>query len=219
MEQNKSALAATNLDEINKHLPTPQQESQIAEELSELYSATNRAGAKGIKAGLGVPAVRPRGLKRASQFIDKYTPKRLSTPKSKLNAPLEQDEPANSSLRQLPEKVKIRLPRSFCADCGRTDRPHKGGAFNIVPYYQPQPGLGLDVGDLSIDYFCEECRLKAVTRDPLDDMVVDPTNGATLGDMRNFERLERIKKNRHEYIAARRTSGDMSIYDVNRNGW
>jgi len=207
--------SADDLSEIKKHLPSPQEEMKIAQEFEDLFPTTNRAGAKGIRSGLGVPAIRPRGLKAASSFIDKYTPGKYKRPKRQFSEPLP-DAPANPVKRELKEKLKMMLPRTFCPDCGRTDRPPEGGAVNVNWCTEDTPALGMKAFDCYVSFFCQECLEKVISnqknQDPADNIVVDHIHGYTNADMKGAQRLVRIKENTNAYIKARLASGDHSIY-------
>jgi hypothetical protein len=204
----------TSLEEIEKHLPSKEEAYKTVEEFAELGPTTNRAGARGIKSGLGVPAIRPRGLKKASDFVDKYSPGKLQKPRPKSFSEYIPEAPVNPIKKELKEKLRMILPRNFCPDCGRTDRPSEGGAINTNFFTEDTEGLGLKAFDIFISFFCQECLLKitAKSNDPIDQLIIDPSLGATNADMKAAQRLIRIKENTHAFIKAKLASGDHSIY-------
>jgi hypothetical protein len=206
--------SADDINEIRKHWPSAEQERKIADELSEFYSATNRAGARGIGSGITVPSVRPRGLRRASNFVDTYTPGKYKQPPRPFSKPIS-EEPVNPIKRELKEKLKLILPRNFCPDCGRTDRPSEKGAINVNMVTQDEEGLGLKAFDVWISFLCQECIEAALLlQQGKDGQIILPDE---IKELRTAQRSIRIKENSYAFIAAKRASGDLSIYDVNVN--
>lgn len=209
----KIKKSADDISEISKHLPTPKEEYERAQELGEMFSTTNRSGARGIKSGLGVPSIRPRGLARASKFADDFTPGKLKKPKKAFEEELP-ESPLNAFKKEMREKLKIMLPRQFCPDCGETDRPNKGGVINLNFCLHDTPHLGMKANDLYITILCQDCVEKAMRstggEDPSNSLVVE--GGITLGEKKSMERAVRIKTNIEEYIKAKLAAGDHSIY-------
>jgi hypothetical protein len=105
------------------------------------------------------------------------------------------------------------LPRNFCPDCARTDRPNKGGFLNINWCTEDSPHLGLKAFDIYTSVFCQECveaaMLKQKSSDPADNLIV---GGYTNKEIKDAERMVRIKENTHGFIKAKLAAGDWSIY-------
>jgi hypothetical protein len=212
MTKKQGTPRADSWEEIQKHLPSAEEERKIANEMEELYPKTNRSGARTSVSAGSVPAIRPRGLKRTSDFIDKHTPGKLKLPKRAFSTELPEG-PEDPAKKELKEKLKMILPRSFCPDCGRTDRPHKGGAINPNFCTEDTPHLGLKAFDIYVTFFCQECLEKAILKqkrtDPADNLIV---GGYTNKEIKDAERMVRIKENTHGYIKARLAAGDHAIY-------
>lgn len=208
----KKNKSADDISEINKHLPTPKEEYERAQELTEMFSTTNRAGARGIKSGLGVPAIRPRGLARASKFADDFTPGKLKKPKKAFEEEIP-ESPLNAFKKEMREKIAMFLPRNFCPDCDKTNRPNKGGVINVNFYDKDMPHLGLKAFEIVIDILCQECVERTMheqqEQDPANALIID---GITMAERKSMERSVRIKSNREAFIKAKLLAGDNSIY-------
>lgn len=59
----------------------------------------------------------------------------------------------------LTEKLRYQLPRTFCPDCNRVDRPPEGGAINVWTMVDGERDVDLHPGDVVISVWCQECQM------------------------------------------------------------
>ena len=181
-------------------------------EMENLLSTAARAGAGGTKAGL--VGLRPQGLKKANDLVDYFTPGKVKMPDRPFSKPI--DDTKDRKPTEDPfSKIAITLPRSFCPDCDRTDRPEEGGAINWNVWMEDRADLGIRAGEGMLSFFCQECCLKfqADIKDPGKDIQEVTVQGVRNRRQREqAERLVRTKKNQEDYIRMCRTTGRMEIY-------
>lgn len=150
-------------------------------------------------------------------FADEYlTPGKIKKKDPALSKPLE--EPVHQVKQEIKEALGMILPRNFCPDCGRTDRPFSQGVMNVSMYPQDRPDLHLRANSLLISIFCQECARsqfdKARDPDRADSLeIVQPGGTAmTKGELDRAERLFRIKQNTEDYIRSKLLAGDNTIF-------
>ena len=181
-------------------------------ELESLLSTSARAGAGGTR--VGVPGLRPQGLKKASDLVDYFTPGKVTMPDRPFTKEIQ--DPKDAKRNQTPfDNVAIILPRSFCPDCGRKGRPEEGGAINWNIWTEDRADLGVRAKDSMISFFCQECcdKFRADIRDPGKDVLEASVQGIRERRQREqAERLVRCKDNQERYIRTMRLTGHMEIY-------
>ncbi len=178
--------------------------------MTELFSTAARAGAGGTKSGL--VGLRPMG-KKGIDFLDTLTPQRKK--KKNWREEVLPDEPKNGRPRDLPEKVRMILPRNFCPDCGDTNRPQAGGCINVNVYAKGRPGWRLPPNSVVLSFFCTQCYEKSVAgrNDNANELQLAHVSGIhNKGEYESAQRLIRIRDNTEAFISARLACGDESIY-------
>lgn len=176
---------------------------------------THRAGAGGTIPGQ--VGLRPHGQEQVD-IIEQLIGEKAKRPDRPFEKQLQ--DPREYYKNVAPEyNVVMALPRNFCPDCGRTDRPvdprTAGGAFNLNMYSEDRPDLGLRAKEAYTSCFCQECCIKYrdMQRDPAS-KIITPTIRGDQSNLKRWaaQRLERVKRNTEEFIKARRLAGDESIY-------
>jgi hypothetical protein len=186
------------------------------QKMEKLLNTSARAGAGGTKAGL--VGLRPNGMKDASEIVDYFTPGKITMPDRPFTKEIE-DSPTAKRQESI-FRTTIMLPRSYCADCGRTGRPESGGAINANIWTEERIDLGVKPGDGMISFFCQECcdKYKAGITDPGKDIAEVTVQGIRKRRQREqAERLVRCKNNQETYIHLMRTLGHMEIYTDGRS--
>ena len=184
-------------------------------EYEALMSTTARAGAGGTR--IGVPGLRPSGLKKANDLIDYFTPGKVKMPDRPFSREIE--TPADHKNQDTPFRPTIMLPRSYCGDCDRKGRPEKGGAINFNVWAAERADLGVKPGDSMISFFCQECveKYQAGINDPGKDILEASVQGVRQRRQAEGEtRAIRCKENQENYIRAMRLTGNMAIYTDGR---
>ena len=212
--KHKRKPSAADLTAIAPHLPSKAAEDKQRAELEQLFSTAARAGAGGTR--VGVPGLRPLG-KRGMDFVDAMTPKRQHKTHA-YDQELPVDGPQNGTRRAVDGRVAISLPRTFCPDCGRTDRPRNGGAINMNVYPQGRPEWRLGPKDIMLSFFCDECYIQQLRsrNDKSNDLYLAQVGGvAQKGNYDAANRLVRIKSNTEAYMRAQMAVGNDEIFVKN----
>jgi hypothetical protein len=211
----KREPSADSPEEISKHMPSAEQQYKDAQEVHELFNRNNRAGAGGTKAGL--VGLRPKGLKKASEFIDKYTPGKYQAPARPFSQTLE--SPKNTASHgEIDKLLRAVCERRFCPDCNRYDRPLEGGAINLTVYTEAHPEMGISKNDAIVSFFCQECceTFRALRNDPASQLKIKTAHGEkALGEIKGVQRLHRVKDNTTTYLRIKWMNnvwGEDSIY-------
>jgi hypothetical protein len=165
-------------------------------------------------------------MKAASELVDEFTPGKYKQPDRPFSKSVKEPE---FQKRELPFNVAIVLPRTFCTDCGRRDRPdHEkaGGCINVSEYRDhDRPDLGIFLGtngkqgQAVLNFFCQECLMnyRAGINDPGQEIYQADVHGINSSrTKRNAERLVRIKEHVEGFIRTMRLSGHWEIYTDGR---
>ena len=192
----------------SQYLPSLDQDAKRAELMEDIFLATNRAGARSKLHG----GIRPRGM-RAYKYIDEHlTPGKVKPKPPAFSRELE--EPKDQVKREIAESIGMILPRNFCPDCGKTDKPHSRGVININRYDTDRPDLHIKANSILISFFCQDC-VESSTKKPnaSDELLLATSQGThSSGDMKAAERLVRIKQHTEHYIRSRILAGETSIF-------
>lgn len=176
-------------------------------QLKRWLDKTSRSGAYSRLGGLGI---RPHG--DITDDLDRFLNTKAPRPPRPLTDPIEVPD---NGRRDSPFQLRMRLPRNFCPDCGRTDRPPVGGAMNLLVAPVEWPHLRLRQGDAVINFFCQECceRFKAQQSDPAGDLIlVGAGQEARNRELESAIRSQRITENTNAYIIGRLMADDDSIW-------
>lgn len=181
-----------------------------------------RRNAGGVKVGL--PLIITGGKKRHEEFQELVSPdKKIKRKEDPRTVTLDkQVDPAlqkqmRQSRRDFAEKLRYWLPREFCPDCGEHDRPHEGGAINVVDWNEPRPDLDIRPGEIVLSTWCQRCQMSfrlgpgiAIAHD-----MEQATQGmADPEDSEYMKRLmvqNRMQKNIEDFIRCRRLTRPESI--------
>lgn len=178
-------------EQVTSKLPTPEEESKRKEKFTDLFDKTKRSGAQ---SAAGSVAIRPSGLRTASDFLDQMTLGKVKEPERPFSKPLKEPTFQQQATK---ERIRMILPRNFCPDCDRTDRPLTGGAINPNVFLEDRPHIRLKANQIFISFLCQEC-LEAQFA------IVDPKGHIKEldeeGKKKQAERPVRIKENTEAFI-------------------
>lgn len=188
----------------------------------QMLETSHRAGAGGTKAGS--VGLRLNGGKAASDFVDKLTPGKYKQPPRPFERTVSESD--TFKRQETPYNLCMMLPRNFCADCDRTNRPTDpltaGGTINLNVFDQKDRlDLGIKLGtggkmmQAVISFLCQECNMayRAGINDPGKEIWQADVHGIqSTKTKNNAGRLVRIKANTEAYIKAMRLSGRDEIY-------
>lgn len=226
-------ISADDLSAAKPHLPSARQETAYAERLEKGFSKVSRSGAA-TNAATGLPAIRPNGLKFASDFVDEFTSGKY-VPQKEMKPPTEQKAPTG----YFPKPAVI-LDR--CLDCMEpVSQQQYVLGMTIVSEDDSQKLLAMKVkfGDLIVYNVCVPCfeAAKTIARDttPLalvfggqltdfKDIALAQKYGfpvqmhdgteKTFGQWRMIERAERVMNQLWEYLA--KEPADSPIFRANK---
>lgn len=151
-------LPATDLRRIKAHLPTEKEDYLRAQEISEIADKTKRFGAGDIT-GSGV-TIMPSGSKAYKDFHDKFTETgKFKLPEKQTFDP--QNFKGRTRVVEQPRGKLIRLPLTFCPDCGERDKKPGEGSLSIFPITSPYDAMGLVPGDVFRYQICRLCTEEA----------------------------------------------------------
>ena len=192
-------------------LPSLQEEQKKKKELEHLFNKTNRSGA-GSTYIPGAPAIRPSGS--LDSFREAITPGKLPKRDPLFSKPLE--VPKNAHNTETGFRLKIMLPRTFCPDCDKTDRPEEGGAVNINIFMEEKHSISVKPGDALISFFCQACcnKFTESQKGVASDLSLVTSSGgiAKKKEIDAAERLVRIKANTEAYIRCKLLTNDTGIF-------
>lgn len=209
---NKGIASADDMALVRKYMP--KKGGKKEQELKDMLNTATRAGAGGTKAGL--VGIRPQGLKKANEIVDFFTPGKVKMPDRPFEKPL--DNPTDGKRAETPFTLVIMLPRNYCPDCDRSNRPagdNAGGAVNVSFWSEERVDLGVKAMDSMISFFCQECCLKfqADIKDPGKDIQLATVHGIRQRrQQEQAERLVKVRKNTENYIRAMRMANRWEIY-------
>jgi len=212
-DSNRKSTLGEHKELIERYLPASQTDEK-ALQLKELMNTATRAGAGGTK--VGSVGIRPQGLKKANDIVDYLTPGKFEKRKGNFTQEIDFD---GAKKQAVPHQIIIKLPRNFCPDCDRQDRPHEGGALNMSTYNEDRPDLGLKAGELLASSFCQEClsKYQAQCNDPAQKLLLPSLQGTKSQKQRvDAERMVRVKKNTENYIRVMRLTSHWEIYTDGR---
>lgn len=192
----KKQASAIDPQFVNPHLPSKKAEYLRAQVLADMFSPTKRAGAGGVK--VGVPGIRPSGSQVFKDFHEMTSTGRNKKKAGMMQAPVE--DLSQHTKREMAQNVKYWLPRNFCADCDRVNRPESGGTLNMHFYDKDMPHLRLKANQGYLSSFCQECCMKHMkaSRNPV--KVMGIKGETSLAQIHAEERKKRIEKNTQSFI-------------------
>ena len=190
--------------------------------VKRLFDKTRRSGGGVTKSN--VVGIRPDGsTDKLADWIDKSKAEFNRNRPGMLSKPLEVPKGIRPA-QHIPEKLKAVLPRSFCPDCNRNDRPvdpvTAGGILNIGVAPVDWPHLRLQRGDIFLSAVCDECvrKFKEDKYKPEYGLLIAKASGiATNKQERDTQRVARMAKNTESFIRSRITAGDDSIWVTRAN--
>jgi hypothetical protein len=227
--------SATDPVEIQRRLPTAEEEYKRAEGLTEMFDTTRRAGAGGTKAGS--VGLRPSGGQAANAFLDNYTGTGRHKPRKTVGEEpihletLSSKVPEKRRQLQVPPPTVI-LPPNFCPDCDKTDIVADRLAIDVTMLGPGQQdacsSLGILPFDIIVCCFCRPCFMKAYSvgekvqrkqeQELAQPIMLD--NGRivheTPGETYLRKRSARVAKNMIEYMRIERLKGNSPIFRGNK---
>lgn len=207
-----------------QYMHTREERERIMYE-TEMFDQTRRAGAGGVKAG--VVGLHIGGKKLFEDFHNTYTsPDKPKKPRDRYEG--EDIVPdKNAKPADVPHKLAIMLPRTFCPDCDRSDADPNRKFLTAFTTDDPDEAASLHIKPMEpiVYSVCTTCQKRSdhigqeLQKDAVNHLQVVGHDGypAPLYEVKAEEwhkaRLERIRKNVCDYIrAARHNPEGMPIF-------